>query len=669
MQGDMRKAMTFALMIVLAICGSGCFRITKEILRDDMQPPKRFYAGTKTDRMATGFVMSNFKKEPFATTLFSVPLLIDFPLEVVTDTLLLPLDGLLYRHYNKKPPLDKLLYNNDLEGLKARLDKGADPNAVSSWFIYHQPVIQTALQNQQEEFFNLLLSHGAKLPFGILERPADGNTAIDKIGMLKKAFANGCPPELLQHEQAQYVVSEWILKILETPYRATSDDKALADFLIMLMDFGFSPKEWKGGQGGRPDYCTALDIVLKNYAMETEAKDRLVASMRAHGAKTYRELHNEKPQPSRLKTDGIAIAPIFQPVVDILKESYDAEHLRLTDKLDGVDGPVLVIEKPVYDWNSSNSAKKWLFRKTVKFRRRISQTEWSVETESIDVPAAYRIVLTEQGRKMPSRRPQGLPSHRGFWEAWYTLSKCELYVEHIMDCGERPEIDLLKICMLSIERDDKRELMHNLVFEPAKVEPYVLAKFEWPAKRCYGGFPLDGFRWQRGEISKEKLLGHTLETVTRANPALTSLGISPQWCIAVPSQFALSNGFQGDYYISTVPAFSTHRNLLETTSDAYPLAPVHPEEVIAVVNISSRQKFNHIPDFQFGREGKDYWNWKLCRVPYQFCSIAKTEYDTKPKKTYGEGYHDIFLFYGDSVKEERLEAIRKALETMFAPKE
>ena len=668
----MRKAMKLALAIAMAVCGSGCFRIAQESKLVDMQPPKRFYAGTKTATLATSFIMSGFKREPIATTLFSVPLIIDYPLEVVADTLLLPLDGLLYLRYNKRPPLDKYLHDNDLEGLKARLEKGADPNVVSSWFIYKQPVVLTALQNQQEDFFNLLLSHGAKLTFRILDCPYDGKIAIVRIGMLNKAFANGCPPELLKDKRAQYVVSEWILKILEIPYRATSNDKALADFLIMLMDFGFSPKEWEVGHGGTPDCSTALDIVLRNYAMETEAKDRLVAAMRAHGAKTYDELHNRGPQPSRLKTDGVTIAPMFRQVVDILKDSYEAEHLRLSDKWDGVDGPVLVIEKPAYGWNSSNTEKEWLFSKTVKFRRRISQTEWSGETESIDAPAAYRIVLTEHGRRMPSRRPNGMPSQRGFWEAWYTLPTCELYVEHAMDCGERPEIDLLKICMLSIEQDDKRKLMRDLVFEPAKVDPSILKKFEWPAKRCYGVFLLDCFRWRKEEISKETLRGRTLETAMKTNQALASLGITPQWC--------LLNGFPTDRYINTgnnienyqfnmSSAFSTHRNLAELYSDSYPLAPIHPEEVIAIVNFTSREKLNHLPDFQSGREGKNYWNWKLCRHPYQFYSIAKTEYDTKPKKTYAEAYHDIFLFYGDSVTEERLEAIRKALETMFAPKE
>ncbi|MBO7620930.1 MAG: hypothetical protein J6T06_10485, partial [Victivallales bacterium] len=120
--------------------------------------------------------------------------------------------------------------------------------------------------------------------------------------------------------------------------------------------------------------------------------------------------------------------------------------------------------------------------------------------------------------------------------------------------------------------------------------------------------------------------------------------------------------------LSNVYVFSTHRDAQKITMDDFPLVP-HPEEVLVALggreehkehyiwaklkglealshqNVlpekmpPSLDKLKFVFDFPWGKEGKNYWNWRAC------INIKNTS------------HRDIFLFYGDSVSEERLATI------------
>ena len=307
----MRRIITIGLLMLSLITGTGCIRVAREIT-EGLPPPNRFYAGTKclpTLLQTIPFVITyngHITRKPQFTDIPSFALLgtafiIDVPLEVVLDTLLLPIDGILYACYKANPPLDKYLYDNDLEGLKARLEKEADPNVVTPWFLKKHPVLCEAYIQGKEDFFNLLLEYGAAPTFEMLMTHDLSKHAAKKVAMLRNTFKNGCTKEALEDVAAKWIVSGWIKEHLCFSFRSSPDDNALADILILLMEQGFPPHEWHSGEGGNPDNKTPLDVVMENEAMETAAKDRLIAAMRAHGAKTYCETHNLEPSVKRLK--------------------------------------------------------------------------------------------------------------------------------------------------------------------------------------------------------------------------------------------------------------------------------------------------------------------------------------------------------------------------------
>jgi hypothetical protein len=405
------------------------------------------------------------------------------------------------------------------------------------------------------------------------------------------------------------------------------------------MELGFPPHEWHEGEGGNPDNKTPLDVVMENDAMETAAKDRLIAAMRAHGAKTYSETHNLEPSVKRLKTDGLSISPIFQPVVDILKESKKADLFSLSDSYPGVDGPVLVIDSPRVEMFKGEQN----LRMNINFRRRISRTEWSDPPEILEVPAMYRIVLTPPGRRLPSRRPQGMPTERGFWEAWYTLPTCEMYIEHAMHGGDHPDRDLLKICLLSVEHNDKRELLRRLVYAQSEVEPSIMEHLKWPAATKYGDKSvLDRLQWKGADNGKAFEMSESeRKWLANTTKVLAYIGVTAEWRKAV--------GFLSSY---TTYAFSTHRNLGKTTPEVLPLAP-HPDE-IAVVLMPKVPK--EIANVYVGRSGSDYWN----------ASYGQFTYKSNSKYMKGGRIPGIiFVFYGDSVPQERVEQIIKTIQTSF----
>ena len=648
----MRKNMVIAILLAVLITGMGCMRIVIET--EAQHPTQRFYSGTKELFLAprdlvmglgtasVGSVASGSASDTAKGIFIGLPLsivfitafIVDIPLEIALDTLFLPVDGVFYTQYVSNPPLDKYLYDNDLEGMKTALEKGADPNAIHPLFIKKEPVIVTAFKKQNEAIFELLLEYGATIPFSILE-VFDLNSAK----MLRRAFKDGCPKELLEKDSSKYVVSKWIRFHLGRWNRAPRDADALVDILMLLMENGFPPV-CEGEESGIHGKKTSLDVVLENLAMETLAKDRLVAAMRAYGAKRYCELHNQAPPSGHLNTDSLKIDAMFQPVIDILEESNRAGLFVLKDSYPGVDGPVLVIDKPLVEEPCFPDFKRKLYyRSTIRIHRRVSKTEWSERTETLDVPSWYRIVLTPPGKRLPSRRPNGMPTECGFWEAWYTLPTCELYVEHTMSCGDYPDRDLLRICLLAMGLDDNRELTRCILFAPEKVDKSIMDLLKWPAARKYNESNLlDDLAWMNK--SREEFKGEFAITdkerrwLSKATKTLAAIGISAEW-----SKFGPNTSY----------AFSTYRDMAKITSEECPYAP-RPDEIVAIIAPLGYYSPAHQP---FSHEGKNYWN--RSSRPCVFPSVGNSK---------GAWKGSVFLFYGDSVSEKRLEEVFQALETL-----
>ena len=679
----MRKLLIISWVLLLCLCGTGCVRVNALLVDKykSVPPPYRFYFGTRSliglpVSMSLMEIASHGHRSSnaFNTVLPIAFFVVDFPLEFVLDTTLLPVDLGLYTYYCSNPPLDTYLASNDLKGLEEKLKKGVSPNVISPWFLKNQPLLYQAYLNHNEEAFELLLNYGAKVPIELLQVEANLDDYTYRI--LQRVFRNGCPKELqrptedelrtgsnavnYRNEQLKGCFSYWILKYLMDKDHASPNDKLLVDVMVLLLENGFSPNDWENMRGElhfSSSNWNPLDVVMANTAMDSAEKERLITAMRKHGAQTYRESINLPPSES--------ISPMFQPFMDAIAQIHidpysshfsPTSSFRYSDTYPGVEGPVLVIDIP-FIRNLPDNQKEVLFRKSIPYHRRVSATEWNQEREYLEVPEKCRIVLTPLGKRLPSRRPQGMPTQRGFWEAWLTLPTCEMYIEYAKD--------EYKWFGRQCVRDENRDMLQKLIYASAKYKPELTENLKLPAEEVQAGSPLDILPWDESQGNMhsydEKVFG----------PSLDEMGKLPGVNSPVTVR-KFSNGI-GPY--SYVYVFSTHRDMRKISKDDFPLVP-HPEEVLvmlgwkhdynerdALADFKRLQAHSHqgvlleeIPpsweklrieyDFPWGKEGKNYWNWKAC--------IKK--WDNTPLR------RDIYLFYGDSVAEERLATIRDICE-------
>ncbi|MBQ9367334.1 MAG: hypothetical protein IJT83_06095 [Victivallales bacterium] len=222
----------------------------------------------------------------------------DLPLELVVDTVCLPVDLIHYAQYCSDSPLDKYLRDNNLKGLEKKLKEGASPNVVSPWFYEREPLLYQAYENHHEDAFELLLEYGAMVPMELLQ--VEDNLDEYTYRMLQRVFRDGCPEEL-QIQALKDCFSYWILKYLMHEEQSSPNDRLLVDFMVLLLENGFSPNEWNDRRGDLPCSPTnlyPLDVVMANTAMDPTEKERLITAMRKHGALTYEEASNLPPSES-----------------------------------------------------------------------------------------------------------------------------------------------------------------------------------------------------------------------------------------------------------------------------------------------------------------------------------------------------------------------------------
>ena len=305
----MRKLFTISWLLLLSLCGTGCVRITETITAGGLPPPYCIYSGTMG---LVGFpvnaaVLGEGVHEKVFLPMALLPLfVVDLPLELVVDTVCLPVDLMHYAQYCSDPPLDKYLRKNDMKELEKKLKEGVSPNFISPWFHEREPLLYQAYKKHNEEAFELLLEYGAVVPMTLLQ--VEDNLDEYTYRMLQRVFRDGCPKEL-QIQALKDCFSYWILKYLMRQEEASPNDKLLVDFMVLLLENGFSPNEWNHRRGDLPCSPTnqyPLDVVMANTAMAPMEKDRLIAAMCKHGAMTFREANHLSPSesiPPMLQTD------------------------------------------------------------------------------------------------------------------------------------------------------------------------------------------------------------------------------------------------------------------------------------------------------------------------------------------------------------------------------
>ncbi len=305
----MRKLFIISWLLLLSLCGTGCVRIAETITVGGLPPPYCIYSGTMG---LVGFpvnaaVLGEGFHEKVLLPIVQLPLVaVDLPLELVVDTVCLPVDLIHCAQYYNDPPLDKYLRDNDLEGLEKKLKEGVSPNVISRWFHKREPLLYQAYENHNEEAFELLLKYGAMVPMELLQ--VEDNLDEYTYRMLQRVFRDGCPKEL-QIQALKDCFSYWILKYLMRQEQASPNDRLLVDFMVLLLENGFSPNEWNHRRGDLQNPSPnqyPLDVVMANTAMDPTEKDRLISAMRKHGALTYREANLLSPSesiPPMLQTD------------------------------------------------------------------------------------------------------------------------------------------------------------------------------------------------------------------------------------------------------------------------------------------------------------------------------------------------------------------------------
>ena len=304
----MRRAFIIFWLLLLSLCGTGCVRIVETITAGGLPPPYCIYSGTigLIGLPVGSAVMGEDFHEKVLLPISLLPLVVvDLPLELVVDTICLPVDLIHYAQYCSDPPLDKYLRDNDLEGLEKKLKEGVSPNVISRWFHERKPLLYQAYENHNEEAFELLLEYGAMVPIELLQ--VEDNLDEYTYRMLQRVFRDGCPKELqIQAQEGGF--SYWILKYLMLEGQSSPNDRLLVDFMVLLLENGFSPNEWNHRRGDLQNPSPnqyPLDVVMANTAMDPTEKERLIAAMRKHGALTYREANHLPPSES--------IPPMFQP--------------------------------------------------------------------------------------------------------------------------------------------------------------------------------------------------------------------------------------------------------------------------------------------------------------------------------------------------------------------
>ena len=607
MRRSFGKILCFVSLLLLM---TGCCRIYTELGGDTSpakRPPQRFFCGTGTALLAGKYLG---------------PLIwVDVPIELAADIVCLPLDIAIYTHYRLNPPLALLVKNNQLDKLAKALEKGADPNYIDRRFGPYTPLWMASAQHNVEAY-RMLLEHGAQIDassgYGMPYRDEWRDREITLL-----ALRHGLPETRAKDPNSKRNVNEWIggwMKAVTDAPPKPEDVSQTFEVIELLLKHNFPVNNYFGRTDDGETGITALDKVLLKRELPPEEKAKMISLLRAHGAKTYPELAKENPKLPHLNLDGIAVPPQFQPVVDLMEHSVEAAAYRVTDKHPTLEGPLLIFDYlPLKD----AKAQKPYF-KTIALHRRKSPTEWNQKIEKIDVPAVFRMILTDKGRKVPSQFDDSLPRLMAISEKWISLPTCEMYVAYNPLTGYSNS-DLESIVGLSYPPTESIYNYRMKIWGPS------------------GRHPRDSYFFMNGFMGKEDPM--LIEESPEATDALKRLRVKTAE-MQLQGEWRAIRSKNNNKLIHFV--FTTHRTLEELKECEYPVAP-YPDELIVDASLTDYK----IPEKPYEWHRLSYRNqsyngyWNLNNS----CSIKHP--------------YDALILRGDAVPQETIKKFAPILEELF----
>ena len=621
------------ILLALLLLTTGCCRIYMEVeaFNDSIGgynpaqcPPDRFLCGT---RAALSFP----------------PTIPEAPLELVADIVCLPIDFVLLAYYLADPPLASLVEHNQLNRLERALKNGADPNKIDERFGPYTPLWQ-ARTSHNAKAFQILLENGAQLPSecqGIRYHEDDREITL-------LALRHGLPETWAKDRNSKFTVNEWVSYWIKECNAIKPDlqkKQQLFEIIELLLKHNFPVNSLYRSSDVNSLYTrsdcenetmkTALDRVLLNRYLFPENKNKMAPLLREYGAKTYLELVAEDPSLPHLDLNGIDVPPQFHPVVDVLKNSVDAAGYRISDKHPTIVGPVLVI-----DYLPSSSAKnKKPYFETIQVHRRKSPTEWNQELEPLEIPASCRIILTDKGKKLPSRLSDDLPKQIVIREQWFSLPTCEMYIaSNPFSLFGWPLDDLMNII----------EPLYPLSMSTAALTKDVMDKhwYEIRSKIAFSGNMMEHMTFTNLLTEKEEPIHldewpNAVNIMKRIQDKTAEMQLKGEWTLL---------RYNNPEVKVAAMVFSTCRSLDELKTCLRPIAPF-PEELVIVILITDFSE-EHLKHEWPDKEGMyigpflGYWHY----AGYSIKSLL-----------------DVKVFYGDAVSSETLDKIPPIIKTLFPP--
>ncbi|MBR6057075.1 MAG: YceK/YidQ family lipoprotein [Victivallales bacterium] len=573
----MRRWLNIVFILGIMAMATGCVRLSMEFDHGNRHyfthhkpehSTERLYEGT---RQAAKNINTNLSPlTPY--------LILDLPFEIVADTLCLPLDAWMYSKYLMHPPLEKLVMKHKLKALASRLAQGDPPNSNSVYQAIHQ---------HDSEAFALLAEYGATIT----------DIAYRTINLQNKEIIEIA----LKHDKnisEKYAESdillEWmrLLKMPKTTMTAT-DETDFLEIIDMLAHHGFGINVYGNEYTLRQ---TPLDIAHGNKMLSEKSRSHLVSVLKSNGAMTYRELALKKNLP-HLRTDGLEIHPMFNPLLEILETQPKAETIRLSTHYQGIEAPVLVVDYPEE-------------RTIVKMHRRKADGTWNQDTEDFDIPACFRMIFTPPDVHVPSRFQADMPLFL-LEEKRFSFKDYELLLE--IPGGIANDLDLP---------------WHKN--KPSKVFEEIMQLPRNPNGK-YASDDISGsFVSELGMNTFLRMTEYTRpltyedkEWLEKANRLTAEAGLAGRWR---RMQFSSKPGviFSGDsswvYYV-----FTNHERFPERILPGDIPAP-YPDEIICIFTPNDFKPTSNTVIKYDGQAGRTYWNhWNTMHANILFGDEIKKD--------------------------------------------
>ena len=334
---------------------------------------------------------------------------------------------------------------------------------------------------------------------------------------------------------------------------------------------------------------TPLDVALGNKVLSEKSRSHLVSVLKSNGAMTYRELALKKNLP-HLKTEGLEIHPMFNPLLEILETHSKAETIRLSTRYQGIEAPVLVVDYPEE-------------RQIVKMHRRKTNGVWNQDTEDFEIPACLRMIFTPPDVHVSSRLQADMPLFL-LEEKRFSFKDYELLLE--IPGGIANDLDL------PWHKNWPSKVIKEIMQLPRNpngkhINDDISGSFvsEWGMNTFL----------RMTEYTRPLTYGDK-EWLEKANRLTAAAGLDGHWR---RMQFSNKPGvmFSGDsswvYYV-----FTNHERFPEKMSPGDVPAP-YPDEIICIFTPNDFKPASDTIINYHGQAGRAYWNtWNTMHAAVLF---------------------------------------------------